>query len=250
MLLKASLHIHTKEDISDGHAISYDVYELVDRAAELGFDVLALTGYRKFIYKEEHGEYARQIGIILIPGIELALNFFLRQNHVLVLNCGRSAEEVKSFAELKRYKKENPEAFIVAPHPASTTGILGSIGKKKLKKFISVFDAVEHCWFYTAYANQNRKSEKIARDHGLPFIATSDIHNLRYFNTDYMVIDSPGREISSVLSAIRQGKFVNCTRPKRLIPVIALLSFFYFVYLLKIPRKFYRRQAMKAAGRE
>ncbi|MFA6394091.1 MAG: PHP domain-containing protein [Patescibacteria group bacterium] len=250
MHLKTSLHIHTKEDVSDGHAISYDVYGLIDRASELGFDVLGLTCHRKFVYKKEHGEYAQKKGITLIPGIELALNFFFRQNHVLVLNCDRSAEEIKSFAELSRYKKDNPHVFVIAPHPASASGILGSIGKRKLKKFIHIFDAVEHSWLYTRRFNQNRKAEKIARGRGLPFIATSDIHTMKYFNTDYLIVDSPDKEVASVFSAIRTGKYISCTRPKRVLSVFFMLSFFYLIYILKIPLKFYRQKNLSVTAHE
>jgi len=250
MHLKASLHTHTKEDISDGHAISYDVYGLIDRAKELGFDVLGLTCHRKYIYKEEYGEYARKKGITLIPGIELALRFFFRQNHVLLLNCDKSAEEIKSFAELARYKKDNPHVFVIAPHPASASGIIGSIGRKKLRKFIHVFDAVEHCWLYTGRFNQNRKAEEIARERGLPFIATSDIHTMRYFDTDYLIIDAPGKDAASVFNAIRAGKYISCTRPKRVLSVFIMLSVFYLIYILKIPLKFYRQKTLNVAAHE
>jgi len=248
MYLKSSLHIHTKEDASDGHAITYDVYELIDRAKELGFEVLALTGHRKFIYKEEHGEYARSKGIVLIPGIELALKFFFRQNHVLVLNCGQSVENIKSFTELGRYKKENPHVFVIAPHPSFS--FLVSMGRKRLKKFIGVFDAIEHNWFYTVRMNRNKKVEKIASEHDLPFIATSDMHYLKYFDTDYLIINAPEKNSASVLGAIRSGNYINCTRPKRLRSLVRTFGFFYIKYLLKYPLKLYRLQKAKVALEE
>jgi len=248
MYLKSSLHIHTKEDFSDGHAITYSVYELIDRAKELGFEVLALTGHRKFIYKEEHGEYARAKGIILIPGIELALKFFFRQNHVLVLNCGQSVENVKSFTELGRFKKENPEAFVIAPHP--NFSFIESMGRKRLKKFIGVFDAIEHSWFYTAKINRNKKVEKIAKDFDLPFIATSDIHYLKYFDTDYLMVDAKEKSVASILEAVRQGDYINCTRPKRITSLARYWAYFYFKYLIKLPLKFYRLQKAKVALEE
>ena len=245
MFIKASLHIHTKEDHSDGHAITYNIYELIDHAEKLGFNCLALTGHRKFLYKPEYGQYAEKKGITLIPGIELALKFMYRQNHVLVLNCDRSVEEVKSFAELQRYKKENPHIFIIAPHPASTSGLLGSIGTRRLKKFIDIFDAIEYCWLYTARVNQNRKAEKIALAHSKPFISTADIHTLRYFNTDYLMVDTEENCPSAIFSAIRQGKYINCTRPKRLTTITRSLITFYFKYVIKFPLKIYRLQSTK-----
>jgi predicted metal-dependent phosphoesterase TrpH len=58
MKYKSSLHIHTKEDSADGKIISYTIYDLIDKASEKDFKILALTGHKTFLFKDEYKEYA------------------------------------------------------------------------------------------------------------------------------------------------------------------------------------------------
>ena len=235
MQIKTSLHIHTKEDRSDGHVIKYNIYQLIDHAEKLDFKVLALTGHRRFIYKKEYGEYAKEKGILLIPGIELALKYGFKQNHVLVLNCDKNVEKVKNFSDLQAYKEQNPSTFVIAPHP--TSSFIVSIGKKKLIKYIDLFDAIEHTWFYTRKINFNKKAEKISKNYNVPFVATSDVHNLRHFNTDYLVIDTDSLDPESIFNSIRNGNYINCTRPKNLFELLSINLIFVLKYVFKFPIK-------------
>ncbi len=213
MKLKASLHIHTKEDFVDDYVVRYNIYELIDYAEKCGFKILALTGHKKFVYKKEFGEYAGDRGIILIPGIELHINRFLFfSDHVIVLNCERDIERVKNFNDLARYKKDHPEIFVLAPH--SGFGFLESISINKLIKNIGLFDGLEHSWFYSKKINLNKKVEDVAKKFNKPLVATADAHVLTYFNTDYAVINAEQFDLSSVLGALRGGHVINITSPK------------------------------------
>ena len=66
-MLKADLHIHTKEDPHDN--IGYSAKQLIDHAAKLNFDVISITNHDTSSYTEELAEYAKLKGILLIPGI-------------------------------------------------------------------------------------------------------------------------------------------------------------------------------------
>lgn len=228
MKIKASLHIHTTEDKIEGYIIKYNIYQLVDYAAELGFKVLALTCHQKLIYSQKYYDYAVEHGILLIFGIELYLkeNWFFR-NDVIVLNIkpeqAKIIEKLKTVEDLVEYKKNNSEIFIVVPHPLF---FYESIGKKRFIKFIDLFDAVEHSWFYSKLIDANKLAQKIAHKYGKPFIATADMHILTYFDSDYIIIDAPTMDIKSVLQAIKLGRFNNITRPKKLTKMIfSLLNF-------------------------
>ncbi len=235
MKLKASLHIHTKEDFSDGHFIKYTIYNLIDHAEELGFDVLALTGHRKFIYKPEYGDYAKGKGILLIPGIELSLGKIYRENHVIVLNCDKSVERVKTFRSLKMYKKKHPKAFIYAPHP--TFGLQEGMGIKNLLKHIDTFDAIEHCWYHSKLVNFNKRSLKVAQQFNKPFIATADLHTLDYMDEDYVVVEATGKNIKAFFRAIKQGKYENVTRAKSIEELALFIVKLALSSLIKSPRK-------------
>lgn len=215
MKLKASLHIHTKEDLKDGYIVKYNIYDLIDYAARHNFKILALTGHKKFIYEPVFGEYAKKKGIILIPAVELNLNQrFIFLDHILVLNCDKEINQVKNFADLEKYKKEHPEIFIIAPHPGF--GAMESIGLSELTKHIDLFDAIEHSWFYSKTINLNSRVGRIAEKFNKPFIATSDAHILTYFDIDYAVLETDDFSLKGVFRAIKEGKFYNVTRPKKI----------------------------------
>ena len=90
MRVKASLHIHTAEDKTEGEYITYNIFELVDRAAELGFQVLALTCHQFCVTTKEHIEYAKTKGILLLPGVELNL---IEDNKVCLLYTSPSPRD-------------------------------------------------------------------------------------------------------------------------------------------------------------
>ena len=62
----------------------------------------------------------------------------------------------------------------------------------------------------------------------LPLIATCDAHVLDYLNTDYAVVNLNRLTIEAVFVAIRKGKFINVTRPKK---IRELLEFMLYLAL-------------------
>jgi len=230
MKLKASLHIHTKEDKKDGHMINYNVYNLIDEAAKNGFQVLGFTPHQKFVFKKEFAEYAKKKGILLIPGVERSLGRFLNK-HVIILNCDKSVEKVKRFKHLLKYKKEHPEAFIMAPHPTYNRFI--SIGKRNLKKYIDIFDAVEYSCVYSKKMNANKKAQRIADNSNKPMISTADVHVLKKLNTDFALIEADDLTAGSIFRAIKEGNFQNVTEPKKFIDNLKYLAAFLSKYIYK-----------------
>ena len=86
-MLKVDLHLHTKEDNYDN--LDYSAKELIDRAVELKFDVLAITLHNEIFFSKDLISYAEQKGILLIPGVELSIE----KKHVLLYNV--SEDELK-----------------------------------------------------------------------------------------------------------------------------------------------------------
>jgi predicted metal-dependent phosphoesterase TrpH len=221
MQLKVSLHIHTNEDKKDGHMIDYNIYQLIDESKKKGFDVLGFTPHQKFVFKEEFAKYAKTKGILLIPGIERSLGRVFN-NHVIILNCDKTIEKVRNFKQLIKYKKDHPKIFVLAPDP--TFSRLVSIGRRNLKKYIDIFDAVEYSWLYSKSINANNKAGVIASQHKKPMISTADVHVLKKLDMDYAIIDADFLNIDSVLNSIKQGRFVNITEPKKLLHIISHVS--------------------------
>ena len=78
--LKADLHLHTAEDPND--RVSYTAKELISKAADQGFEVLAITNHQCLTFNQKLSAYARERGNLLIPGMEINLH----RRHVLFLN--------------------------------------------------------------------------------------------------------------------------------------------------------------------
>lgn len=231
MQLKASLHLHTGEDKKDGHIINYNIYNLIDEAEKYGFRVLGFTPHNKFVFKEEFAAYAKKKDILLIPGVELGLGRFLN-GHVIILNCDQTVEKVKTLKQLLKYKEEHPEIFILAPHPTYNRFI--SIGAKKLKKYINLFDAVEYSYAYSKKLNfHNKKAKAIAAHFQKPFIATADVHVLKKLNTDFALIEAGEFTLESIFNAIKRGQFENVTAPKSFFSLIKYEVNFLAKYIVK-----------------
>ena len=225
MKLKASLHLHTKEDLSDGRVIDYDIFRLIDEAKNFKFQVLALTCHKTLANRPEFVAYAKQQGILLIGGIELELSEGKRRPHVVVLNPDVRITKVTNLKELKKYKQDHPEIFVLAAHP--NAGGPWSLGLKLLSDNWDVFDAVEHTWFYSFLLNSNRQVVRLALARKKPVIATSDLHVLKYLDTDYTIIDSPDLELSSILKSLKNGRVKNITTPKNLVKMFLFIARFW-----------------------
>lgn len=233
MTLKTNLHLHSREDSSD--VLKYSIWQAIDKAAELGFEVLAWTPHRQVLCRPEHVEYAKQKGIILFPGIEAKI----AGREVVIINCGQEAEKIKTFAELRDYKKTKKEVLILAPHPFFPAK---SVLAEKLEENIDLFDAVEKSWFYTPKVDFNIKAAKIATKHQKPLISTSDTHHLRCLNKSYALVDS-AKNPAAILAAIRENKFKNFSKPIYLWQAILFLLWLDFrpiVIWLKLKRKIRR----------
>lgn len=206
MNLKTNLHFHTHDDPRD--VIWHTLYEGVRRAKRLGFEVLALTCHQKFIYLPAYQNYAARHGILLIPGVERDIE----GRHVVILNPDKTIEDVATFDELKAYKQNHPDIFILAPHPY----FYGSFSlKKRLERHIHLFDAIEHSWFYSKMFNRNKKAKVVAKKYNLPFIATSDTHELDLLDISYAVINAKEKTIKGVFEAIKNNNFTNITSPRK-----------------------------------
>lgn len=207
MRLKANLHFHTEDDPEDSQ-INYTFYEGVDKAAELGFEVIALTCHDKYIDSAAYKQYAASKNILLIPGIEKNIE----KRHVIILNADPAVESVNTFEKLENYKKDRPDIFLIAPHPYFYTSYCL---KEKLEQNIHLFDAIEYSWFYSKNVNPNIRGELIAKKYNLPLIAASDTHNLGFLNTSYALIKAEEKTETAIFNAIRSHKFQNITSPRK-----------------------------------
>ena len=202
MLLKAYFHIHTREVPHD--FIRYTAPDLLAEAARQGFDVLALTCHNKRIHTEELRHRAEDLGILLIPGVEAAIE----GKHTLLLDMPYSRWGVRTFEQVRSLRREG--GLVIAPHPFFPAP---KCLNGKLRENLDLFDAIEFSHFYTRTMDFNRKAVDYAQRMGLPLVGTSDCHRLWQLGTTYSVLDAPEKTLPAVFAAIRAGRVRIVTGP-------------------------------------
>lgn len=215
-MLKADFHAHTNYVIPKKDS-NLSPKQLIDFAASKGYEVLAITEHAsmscllggleyvdnplKTYY--DFKSYAKKKGILLIPGVET----FVEGKEVLLINFTGDAKKVKTFADVEKLKGDN--VLVIAPHPFyKKSSCLG----KKLVEHINVFDAIEHCHFYTNLINPNKKAVSIAKEYGKPLVANSDAHGFDQLNINFTLVDAE-KNVDSVLDAVRKNKIKIVTNP-------------------------------------
>lgn len=205
MRLKCDLHLHTRED--PRHQLNYSAKELIEKAAKKGYHVVSITNHNVVTYDEELADFARQRGILLIPGVEATV----QGKHVLIYGVEGMDEkwDKLTFFDLKRLKARG--AFIVAPHPFYPNyNCLGNL----LERFSALFDAVEYSHLYTKKLNFNLKAQEFAKSRNMPLLGLSDAHSLKQLDYTYTLIDAD-KDMTSIFEAIRENKATIVTRPAR-----------------------------------
>jgi predicted metal-dependent phosphoesterase TrpH len=244
--IKLDLHIHTLDDPKD--VIDYSAHQLLKRAKELGFGVLAITLHDAVFDRAEVFADAAALGILLIPAAEVRLQ---GADAILLNVTAAEVAGLKNFDDLRQLRARrglsatsDPSGggsiFTIAPHPFYVLG--GSIGERLLDE-IDCFDAIELCHFHKGLLNPNRRAAKVAAQFGKPLIATSDAHQLHAFGRHYTSIPRPsGLTVENVFAALREGP-LRLTSPSA--SIVDLASAIYWIFLA---HPFKLRQTQRRGG--
>jgi predicted metal-dependent phosphoesterase TrpH len=184
--------------------IDHSAHQLIDRAAELGFNALALTLHDCDLRDPTIVAYARDREIVLVPGVERTIE----GRHVLLLNFAERTDHVRTFDDLAELRRTG-NGVVIAAHPyfPDTTCL-----HSRLDRHVDLFDAVEWSYFWTRRLNFNAKAARFAAKHGKPLVANSDLHDLRQMGRTYSVV-SADRDPDSICAAIREGRVSIQTSP-------------------------------------
>lgn len=201
-MLKVELHTHTADDPVD--RIPHTTFELIDRAAVLGYDALAVTLHEQQLDLTPFSGYAAERGIVLVRGVERSIE----GRHVLLLNFSGAAQEVRTFADLARLKSRD-RGLVVAPHPffPSPSCLWG-----ELERHGHLFEAVECNAMFVRGVDFNRRAEAWAARRGKPVVGNADVHRLVQLGTTYSLVDA-ARDADAICEAIRAGRVTVERRP-------------------------------------
>lgn len=201
-MLKVDLHTHTADDPSD--RIPYSTFDLIDRAAALRYQGLAITLHDRQLDLAPCRAYAQARGVVLIPGIERTIE----GRHVLLLNFSRASESVQSFEDLARLK-QSERGLVVAPHPFFPAG---SALRGYMSRHADLFDAVEYNAMFTSLVNFNVLGERWARVRGKPMVGNGDVHRLEQLGTTYSLVDA-APDADAICAAVAAGRVQVVAKP-------------------------------------
>jgi predicted metal-dependent phosphoesterase TrpH len=195
-MLKVDFHTHTADDPVD--AIPYSTVELIDRAADLEFDAVAITLHDRQLDIRTVADYATSRGVLLISGVERTI----LGRHVVLLNFPSVAESVEDFDAVRRLKDRFPDGLVIAPHPFFPHG---NCLRERLTDNADLVDAVEVNAFYTTRINYNRRATRWAREHGKPLVGNSDVHRLSLLGRTCTFVEAD-RTPDAICAAVRAGR--------------------------------------------
>lgn len=201
-MLKVELHAHTSDDPQD--RIAYSSKELIDRAAGLGYDALAITLHDRQLDIRHLIPYAADRQVVLIPGVERTVE----GRHVLMLNFAEGTDGVRTFADIRLLKRQVP-GLVVAPHPFFPHS---SCLRAEMDRHADLFDAVEWNAMFTGLVNFNRRAQRWATRHGKPVVGNCDVHRLRQLGTTYSLVDAEP-DADAICAAIAAGRVELVARP-------------------------------------
>jgi predicted metal-dependent phosphoesterase TrpH len=203
-MLRGDFHHHIDTDPIDGKFVRHSAGTLIDRAAAVGLNVLAITCHEAVPYDEDACRYAARRGVLLLRGMEATVD----GRHVLLLNFPEFPPGVCTMGEIAACKAD--DALIIAPHPFYPIG-MGM--RDALKAHPPLFDAVEFSGLYTPLTRRfNQRAAEYARHAGIPVVGNSDTHFLWQLGRTYTLIDAP-LETRAVVDALRHGRVQLVTAP-------------------------------------
>ena len=193
-MLSVELHVHS--------SLSYDGRDPVDlileQAAAVGLDALAITDHDEIDASLEMVEKAPSYGLIGIPGIEVSS----KAGHVLGLGVEKRVAPGLSYEEtLTAIREQGGVAVVPHPFQESRHGVMARITREQLAEA----DAIEVYNSRLITGRANRQAERFARTRGIPMTAGSDAHISEMVGQAVTRVGASDPSADAILEAIRRG---------------------------------------------
>jgi predicted metal-dependent phosphoesterase TrpH len=200
---RIELHSHCKGDPVDSY-IGHDIFQHIDRAKEIGLDAIAVTWHRKICSVPEAEAYARDRGILLIPGMEAEVD----RRHLVVLNLTEGDLPAEpTWNQVRSMRLRKPDVLVLAPHPYYPhPSCLGTT----MHDHADCIDAVEWCFIHVnwlpGHVNPNLRAARWAREHGKTVVACSDAHSLATIGRNASFVEADELTPEALFAGIRAGR--------------------------------------------
>ena len=194
-VLSVELHAHS--------ALSYDgrdpVELLLEQAAAVGLDALAVTDHDEIDASIEAAEKAADYGLVGIVGMEVTSAV----GHVLAFGIEERVESGLPFDEtLDRIRDQGGIAVVPHPFQKSRHGVAAHVTDDQLASA----DAVEVYNSRLFTGRSNRQAEKFAVRNGLPMTAGSDAHISEMVGQAVTEVGADERSAAAILDGIADGR--------------------------------------------
>jgi hypothetical protein len=194
-VLSVELHVHS--------ALSHDgrdpVDMLLEQAAAVGLDALAVTDHDEIDASLEAAERALEYDLVGIPGMEVSS----AAGHVLAVGVEELVPAGLPFDEtLDRIHEQG--GLAVVPHPFQTSrhGVAPNVSREQLARA----DAIEVYNSRLLTGLANRRAERFAVGRGLPMTAGSDAHISEMVGQAITEVGTDDASVEGILEAIREGR--------------------------------------------
>ncbi|MFB6096634.1 MAG: PHP domain-containing protein [Haloferacaceae archaeon] len=191
-----SVELHTHSSLS--HDGRDPVEMLLEQAAAVGLDAIAVTDHDEIAASLDAAELAADYGLVGIPGMEVTS----AAGHVLAFGIEELIPADLPFDEtLDRIHDQGGIAVVPHPFQKSRHGVAPHISEEQLASA----DAIEVYNSRLLTGRANRQAERFALDHGLPMTAGSDAHISEMVGQAVTEVGAEERTVASILEAVAAG---------------------------------------------
>jgi predicted metal-dependent phosphoesterase TrpH len=214
---RVELHSHCQGDPMDRY-LRHTIFEHIDQAKKVGLHAIAVTWHRKICVRPDAEAYARERGVLLIPGIEAEIG----RRHLVVLNLAEGdLSPDSSWEEVRTLRRRRPDVFVIAPHPFYPhPSCLG----REMDANADCLDALEWCMLHVGWLpkhiNPNLRADRWAHEHAKPMVACSDAHSLNFIGRNASTVEAEALTPAALFAGMRAGRVTFHRRSVDLNPLL------------------------------
>jgi predicted metal-dependent phosphoesterase TrpH len=199
---RVDLHNHCQGDPVD--PLTHTIFEHIDQARKVGLDAIAMTWHRRVCSDAAAFDYARERGLLLIPGMEAEVG----GKHVVIVGLrdgdlpGRT-----NWDEIRALRARKPGVIVMAAHPFYPHP---SCLNRRINEGIDCIDVVEWCSLHVNWlpsrVSPNLRAARWAQRHGKPLMACSDAHSPAAIGRTPSTVEAEALTEEAILDAVRAGR--------------------------------------------
>ena len=194
-MLSVELHCHS----SLSHDGRDPVDLLLEQAAAVGLDAIAVTDHDEIAASIDAAALAEEYGLVGIVAMEVTS----AAGHILALGIEEAVPSGLSYDEtLERIHEQGGTAIIPHPFQSSRHGVAAHITDEQLASA----DAIEVYNSRLLTGRSNRQAERFATAHGLPKTAGSDAHISELVGQAVTEVGADEHTVDAILDAVRAGR--------------------------------------------